>query len=324
MYKVIGNTSEKIESTTFADLKMTEADLEEILRKNIDIICDEEESMLIIGSQVQNKSYGRSDLVALDDQGNIVLIEIKRDKKDIVSRRESFEFQAIRYAASYATILSKEELINKIYVPYILKFESEYKVNELTLEEYANRLVEDFLERNYSVNNFNKKQRIILAASSFDEQTLSAVSWLSSNNVDISCYQLIPYHINGELIINSVKILPVAENKDLFVDLLDRKVSNKTTNRSRKNLPRIKDMLSWGVIKEGDILYAKDFSKSKVTLLNNGNVLLENNEVSISKWLLSLYEWSSIRTYVFAVHEKSGKTLSEMRTDYMKKNNISD
>ena len=31
-----------------------ESDIEELLRKNIDMICDEEESMLIVGKQVRN------------------------------------------------------------------------------------------------------------------------------------------------------------------------------------------------------------------------------------------------------------------------------
>ncbi|GEN82851.1 hypothetical protein SLU01_11630 [Sporosarcina luteola] len=58
--------------------------------------------MLIVRKQVRNASNGISDLTAIDHEGNIVLIEIKRDRKDIEGRKEAFEFQAIRYAASYA------------------------------------------------------------------------------------------------------------------------------------------------------------------------------------------------------------------------------
>ena len=63
------------------------------------MLCDDEESMLIVEQQVRNVSSGRSDLTAIDNNGDIVLIEIKRDKADIIGRKESFEFQAIRYAA---------------------------------------------------------------------------------------------------------------------------------------------------------------------------------------------------------------------------------
>ena len=115
-----------IDPVTFSDLGMQENDIEELLRSNIDMICNEEESMLIVGKQVRNAKHGRSDLTAIDNNGNIVLIEIKRDRKDIEGRKESFEFQAIRYAASYTTIEKSEDLVSKIYAPYIEKYRSEW------------------------------------------------------------------------------------------------------------------------------------------------------------------------------------------------------
>ena len=39
---------------------------------------------------VGNKENGRSDLTAVDQNGNLVLIEIKRDVEDIKQRREAF------------------------------------------------------------------------------------------------------------------------------------------------------------------------------------------------------------------------------------------
>lgn len=41
----------------------------------MDMICDEEESTLIVGRQVRNEKNGRSDLTAVDKNGNIVFIE---------------------------------------------------------------------------------------------------------------------------------------------------------------------------------------------------------------------------------------------------------
>ena len=36
-------------------------------------------------------------------------------------------------------------------------------------------------------------------------------------------------------------------------------------------------------------------------------------------WLKSIYEWSSVQTYIFAVHKETGKTLSQIREEYMEK-----
>jgi len=199
MYSIKGKQAARIEPVTFSELNMKENDIEEILRNSIDMICDEEESMLIVGRQVRNEKNGRSDLTAVDNSGNIVLIEIKRDRKDIEHRREAFEFQAIRYAASYATIEKTDDLVKKVYAPYIEKYRSEFELGELTSFELGSRKLNEFLQVNDAQKNFNEKQRIILVASDFDEQTLSAVAWLNSNNVDMSCYRLTPYKLNEDI-----------------------------------------------------------------------------------------------------------------------------
>ena len=73
----------------------------------------------MVGQQVPNEKKGRSDLTAIDYNGDLVLIEIKRDKRDIEIRKEAFEFQAIRYAASCATIKSTDMLIKSVFAPYV-------------------------------------------------------------------------------------------------------------------------------------------------------------------------------------------------------------
>ena len=56
------NPPTPIEETTFADLNMFENDIEEMLRLNIDMLCEtDEESMLSVGKQVKNVHNGKSD-----------------------------------------------------------------------------------------------------------------------------------------------------------------------------------------------------------------------------------------------------------------------
>ena len=75
MYILNKKQPSKLEEITFAELGMKESDVEEILRTNIDMLCDDEESMIIVGQQVKNEKNGRSDLTALDNNGDVVLIE---------------------------------------------------------------------------------------------------------------------------------------------------------------------------------------------------------------------------------------------------------
>jgi hypothetical protein len=283
---------------------MLENDIEEILRNSIDMICDDEESMLIVGKQVKNEKRGRSDLTAVDNNGNIVLIEIKRDRRDIENRSEAFEFQAIRYAASYATIESTDDLVKKVYAPYIEKYRQEFELGMLTSYELGIRKLNEFLVVNEAEKSFNDKQRIILVASEFDEQTLSAVAWLNSNDVDISCFKIIPYKIIEDIFFYIEKVLSVAKHNDFFVNLLDKKIDpvRKSDKKiTRCSLPKIDMLLEWELVKPGDIIIAKG-KEDEATLLANGNVNVNGVEKSMQVWLKEVYGWASIQTYVFAVH----------------------
>ena len=326
MYILDNNKVTKIEETTFKEIGMKECHVEELLRQNIEMLCDEEDSMLIVGQQVTNESSGRSDLTAIDNEGNIVLIEIKRDKKDIEHRREAFEFQAIRYAASFATIHTVDEFIQNIYSPYVENHKDEYKdCKTHTSAEIAQRELANFFEgNNLSVEDFNNKQRIILVASEFDDQTLSAVAWLNSNSVDISCYQISLNKANEKVIIDMKKILPVDDYNDYLVNITRAQTfvpKKKNTKISRKILPKIDSMIDWGVVTPGDVIVANTSTKEESILQKDGNIKTSQNEImTIQQWLKNITGWSAVETYKFAIDKKSGKTLSKLREEYMKQN----
>lgn len=323
MYILNNKKPSKIEETTFADLGMKESDIEEILRNNVDMLCDDEESMLIVGQQVKNEKQGRSDLTAIDNNGDLVLIEIKRDKKDIENRKEAFEFQAIRYAASCATIKSTDELIQNVFGPYVEKHKDEFQQTGLTSVEIAQRHLTDFIEKN-GITVFNEHQRIILVASEFDEQTLSAVAWLNSNRVDISCYQICPYKLNAEILIDMKKVLPVVEYDDFYVGVAKKDSISKERKKdiTRRSLPKIDALIEWGVVKPGDYIIAKGTTE-EAELQASGQVKTELGEVmSMQQWLKAVFKWSSVQTYAFAVLKGTDKTLMELRREYMEENEI--
>ncbi|MCI6990187.1 MAG: hypothetical protein MR910_01950 [Clostridiales bacterium] len=306
-----------MEQTTFAELGLKENDVEELLRKNVELLCDEEDdSMLIVGQQVKNAASGRLDLTAIDKEGDLVLIEIKRDKKDIEKRKEAFEIQAIRYAASCATINSTGELIQDFFIPYVEKHREEYPQTGLTTEEIAKRKLDEFIQIN-GITAFNAHQKIILVASEFDAQTLSAVAWLNSNQVDISCYQICLFKLGGHILFDVKKLLPV---ENYYVNI------NKSTELergrrtvSRRQLPKIEEMMTWeDGVREHDIIVAKGTDKEAV-LLANGQVQAPEGIMSLQKWLKMIYGWSSVQTYAFAVLKRERKTLEEIRALHMKK-----
>ena len=75
---------------------------------------------------------------------------------------------------------------------------------------------------------------------------------------------------------DSRRILPLESYDDFYVDITSESSDLKTkrSNIKKRKLPRIGEMLRWGVVKEGDVLKAKNH-ESFVTLLANGNVRVE-------------------------------------------------
>ena len=76
-------------------------------------------------------------------------------------------------------------------------------------------------------------------------------------------------------------------------------------------------MLEWGVVNAGDIIVPKGRTE-EATLLASGQIQTDDGEFSLQAWLKSVYGWQSVDTYAFSILKRTGKTLSEIRADYMK------
>ena len=259
----------------------------------------------MVGKQVVNKEKGRSDLTAVDENGNLLLIEIKRDFADIIQRKEAFEFQAIRYAASYAKIKTTDDLVDKIFAWYIEKYKDEFELVELTDYEKASRILNDFLEKNNALKTFNAKQRIILIASSFDKQTLSAAAWLIGNDVDISCFELSPMKIENTYFIDINRILPPPALEDFYVGVEDKKPHTYVTKRdksiTRTTLPGMDKLFEWGIIEAGDAVVIKNRDNSEATVIDSKYVDFKGEKLTFNKWGQKVTGWSSIRIYDWAL-----------------------
>ncbi len=100
-----------------------------------------------------------------------------------------------------------------------------------------------------------------------------------------------------------------------------KEMKNVNPSAPRTILPKITDMLNWKIVKPGDIIIASG-TTSEAKLMPNGHVLVDGEEeLSIQKWLCSVYGWSSVETYKYSVHKESGKSLSDLRKEYMDREN---
>ena len=168
--------------------------IEEWLRKNPEIMGEE---LLIIGHEYDDfENNERIDLLAIDKEGNLVVIEVKRDNSGI-----SVDFQALKYV-SYMSRRTLKEII-EIYSKYI-------DDNSLQLDpiqeimEFLN--VDDESLLNDMINN---TQRIIIIGKEFDKRVLSVCAWLYENGINVKCISIKPYKYNEEIFIDTNQIIQI-------------------------------------------------------------------------------------------------------------------
>lgn len=200
-------TLTKIEETTFVKLGLKErTDIQELICSNPQILGEE---LLIVAKEFDGfeGTNERLDLMAIDKQGNLVVIENKRDDSG-----RDVTWQAIKYA-SYCSTLSREQVIS-IYRDYIKK-----NVLDIDVEQS----ISDFL-RSDALDAFpTDRQRIILVSHKFRNEVLSAAEWLLNQNIDIKCVSITPFIVNGETIFDNNVILPKEENREYILKLAQKK-----------------------------------------------------------------------------------------------------
>ncbi len=105
LYRWNADHLEAVPPTTFEAEQLQErADLERLLRDQPDVL---EEGLFILAEEFGNweGSNRRIDLLALDSEGQLTVVELKRTESG-----EHMDLQAIRYAAMVAN-LTHEQLI---------------------------------------------------------------------------------------------------------------------------------------------------------------------------------------------------------------------
>ena len=182
----------------FADLGLRERkNIQEWIAAHPSILGDD---LLIIGKEFSGfeGSRERPDLLAVDTDGKLVVIELKRDDSG-----EDVHWQAIKYASYFSH--AKVEQIVGILARYRDISESDA---ETALLQHLNA------ENADDLNALNHDQRIILASHRFAPAAASAVLWLNekapSENL-ITCVQLTPYRDEeaNSLYLHASTIIPV-------------------------------------------------------------------------------------------------------------------
>ena len=259
---------EEAESVAFAALPIGrhatahEADLEDLLAENVNLIeasGDEDETLLIIGRQVPTATGKWMDLVAIDNTGALILIEVKRDAKDVKARRDNAEIQAVRYVASLATLRTIDELVVKLYAPYIERYQkvssAENDGGRTAVEWARKRLSEFILQNQIAPERVNHAQKIVLIGAGFDKDTTSAAAWMAENGLPLRVIELRPFKLGEHYALDVHQVIPPAESDGFYVDVTARRIGGTRLSAGRTDVgkrPRVKQIFEAGLIQAGE------------------------------------------------------------------------
>lgn len=192
----------------------------------------------------------RLDLLAIDKEGNLVIIENKLDDsgRDVV-------WQALKYAG-YCSNLTKNDII-EIYQKYL----DQYFPND---QVKASDRLSEFLEiedLQTKLINTSTSQRIILVAANYRKEVTNTMLWLSQFNLSCQCFKVTPYSSNSDLFLNIEQIIPPPEIKEFMIGIAAREAEEKTVDIQLKHRHKLRKEF-WEQALEA-------FRKSPCKLYNN-------------------------------------------------------
>lgn len=227
---VINPTTNSIQSLTkksFVELGFKErSNLQEWIAGNPECLG---EKLLIIQKEFSgfNETNERLDLLALDKEGNLVVIENKLDDSG-----RDVTWQALKYAA-YCSTLNKEQ-IEEIFQAYL---------NARGTDQIASQVLEDFFDETpYHEISINKssKQRVILIAANFRKEVTSTVLWLMNFKIRLQCFKVTPFEFNGQYFLTLDQIIPTKDAQDYVISMTNKALEEISTEEEVKTRHKIR------------------------------------------------------------------------------------
>jgi hypothetical protein len=277
------NRISRLESKKFSDLGFREREhLQEWLANEPEALGEE---LLIIQKEFDgfDDTRERLDLLALDKNGNLVVIENKLDDsgKDVV-------WQALKYA-SYCTNLNKSQII-EIYQSYLDKY---CKGGD------AKALISEFLDGQdlaEVVLNSGNNQRLMFVAASFRKEVTSTALWLLSHGIQLQCIKVTPFSMGEELLLNVEQVIPTPEAKEFMIGMSVKEAEEKQIIQTSRNSHRLR-LEFWEqaleTLSESDCDIFKNRSATKDHWLDAGSglsgcpyrLIFSGKEVRVELWL---------------------------------------
>jgi len=220
LYELTHESLSKVERTTLHEQSFKERDdLQRLLKDDLSVIGDD---LFLIKEEFSQweDSKRRIDLLALDRNGSLVVIELKRTEDG-----GHMELQALRYAAMVSTLKFEQAV----------SVHAEFRGIDKAKAEGA---ILAFLGVDEQPADFGQSVRIILVAPGFDPEVTTTVLWLNSRKLDIRCVRIKPYQLEEHTLLEIDQIIPLKEAQDYTVRLKEKQEEARQAAESSMDLTR--------------------------------------------------------------------------------------
>lgn len=263
LWKITDKGPSKMPETKFKQEKLLEEKLEDWISSDSSMLG---EPLLVIGRQVMiPDTKDRLDLLALDPQGNTVIIELKRGKL-----KDPVDIQALRYA-SYISKWTFEDFEN-LARNYLGRVgDPDFNFNALYESFCEDAGVDD-------IPDLNRDQRAIIVGSSVRDKLGSVALWLVEHGVDMKVIEVRAYKDGNTILIEPTIVVPLQVSK--FAEPGD----------GPGDVPWIRDGKSWHLEKRCSL-------KTKAMLISLDETIQENFDVDGPRWNQKAYVAYRINNY---------------------------
>lgn len=194
LYRIDGQELTEVEATTIPDEALYERDLEDWVARRPELLG---EHLLVIGRQVAlDEGRDRIDLLAIDNAGYLVVIELKHDLVGGTA-----DLQGLRYAALVSGWTFED-----------VRRQAEGYWRTVNQEGTLAQRLEEFCDEDYELNG---DQRVILAGRDIKPRLGTMAQWLRAHRVDVKVVSISLFRDEDRVLLQPQTLIPAPTDERL-------------------------------------------------------------------------------------------------------------
>ncbi len=179
----------------------------------------------------------RLDVLGLEDDGRLVVIELKRDRA-----ADTVEMQAIKYAAMVAQFTPDQ--LARTFADHLTR-----RGEPIPADEAKQRL-QDHVEGSLD-SKILRQPRIVLIAGEFLDTTMTTAVWLTQMGVEVELIRYQAYRTSAEIVISTSRLWPIDEVENLVVRPEEREEAAAEQRERRHTVSVVARIVEAELISEG-------------------------------------------------------------------------